>query len=186
MKNLLIILFSTFLLFFRCDKPVEPKTDHTHSQLIHSSGPAMNTAELNEIPKTAIKQISPIPIKIIKATLHKNNYSDHKDIKLTFKNIGKKNIKAIKFEWFCVNSFDEPANGRFFYGEGRFTENSIHLLNSNQSKTEFWEDFSTDADKIIEIRAYYITYTDGTKWELNDNINPLLLGNLEKYNSKSR
>ncbi|MET3029055.1 hypothetical protein ABXT06_20430 [Flavobacterium sp. UW10123] len=105
-------------------------------------------------------------IKIIKAKLVKNHYSNHKDIEITYKNLGKKNIKAIKFEWFCLNSFNEPAHGRHFYGEGRFRENSTELIKSNETKTQYWEDFSTDANEIIKTRAYYIVYQDGTIWEL--------------------
>jgi hypothetical protein len=179
MKNILIILFSTVLLFLKCGRPTEPKNKHHHSEftkplpLISTNSESIDSLTIQK----KILQIS--PIKITKATLLKNNYSDHKDIRITFKNMGKKNIKAIKFEWFCTNSFDEPANGRFFYGEGRFTENSIHLLKPNQSKTEFWEDFSTDADKIIKIRAFYIVYTDGTKWGTDNKFDSNLSDNTE-------
>ena len=101
--------------------------------------------------------------------ISENQYSDHKDIRFTYKNLGKKSIKAIKFEWYCVNSFEEPAaNGRNFYAEGRFTLNVVALIKSGHSKTEYWEDFSTDADKVVKIRAYYIVYTDGSKWRTSE------------------
>ncbi|MCR4032261.1 MULTISPECIES: hypothetical protein [Flavobacterium] len=182
MKNILIILFSTVLLFLKCGRPTEPKNKHHHSEFTKPTPLILTSSESIDSLTMQKKILQISPIKITKATLLKNSYSDHKDIQITFKNLGKKNIKAIRFEWFCTNSFDEPANGRYFYGEGRFTENSIHLLKPNQSKTEFWEDFSTDADKIIEIRPYYIVFTDGTKWELNEEFNHVLLKNLEKNN----
>nr|WP_294787026.1 hypothetical protein [uncultured Flavobacterium sp.] len=171
MKNLLILFLSTFLLFLKCNKPAEPKNQN-HSELTKPIRYENNTLETSQTGPIKIKKVS--PIKIIKATLHKSQYSNHKDIRVTFKNSGTKSIKAIKFEWFCINSFEEPANGRYFYGEGRFTENSVYLLKPNQEKTEFWEDFSTDADKITEIRAYYIVFTDGTKWELDEDLDSKL------------
>ncbi|HEU0126502.1 hypothetical protein [Flavobacterium sp.] len=180
MKNITIILLSTILLFFKCGKPTEPKCKHNHSEFKKPLHLTLANTELQDSLTTTKNTLQTSPIKITKATLLKNNYSDHKDITITFKNLGKKTIKAIKFEWFCSNSFDEPANGRYFYGKGRFTENSIHLLKPKQSKTEFWEDFSTDADKIIEIRPYYIVFTDGTKWELNEELNHVSLKSLEK------
>lgn len=104
-------------------------------------------------------------ITIVNASLSKNLYSDHKDIKIIIKNSGKKSIKALKLKWHCINSFEEPANGRNFYGEGTFQGNSTTLIKPGQIQTKTWEDFSTDANKIIKISAYYIVFTDGTKWE---------------------
>lgn len=179
MKNIMIILFSTVLLFFNCGKPTESKSKKYQSDLQSPSVKTLNLkSNKSTATKTCISQTS--PIKITEATLSKNLYSDHKDIRVTFKNTGKKSIKAIKFEWFCKNSFDEPANGRYFYGEGRFIQKSTHLLKHKQTKSEFWEDFSTDADKIIEIRAYYIVFADGTKWILNEELNREVFKKSEK------
>src|SRR6218665_1664091 len=177
MKNISILLLITMLLFLKCAKTTDSHNKHHHSELVNNSNITSTNFKSNDGFPTKNKLIS--PIKITNASLHKNNYSDHKDIKITFKNLGTKSIKAIKFEWFCTNSFDEPANGKYFYGEGRFTENSINILKPNQTRSEFWEDFSTDADKIIEIRAYYIVFTDGTKWELDEEFNHNLLKDIE-------
>ncbi|RED23835.1 hypothetical protein BD847_2908 [Flavobacterium cutihirudinis] len=106
------------------------------------------------------------PITIVKSSLSKNLYSDHKDIKIIFKNSGKKAIKAIKLEWQCLNSFNEHANGRNFYGEGTFEGKSTSLLKPGQIQIKTWEDFSTDASKITKVRANCIVFTDGTKWEI--------------------
>jgi hypothetical protein len=162
MKNILIFLFSSILIFSKCEKPEQTKKQSVEP----TTSNIKDTVSIkNDCPKIN-KDVS--PIKIIATKLLKNNYSHHKDIKLTFKNAGKKNIRAIKFEWFCKNAFDKPANGRYFYAEGRFTEKVIYSLKPGKSRTEFWEDFSTDADKITEIRAYYIVFADGTKWGSDD------------------
>ena len=106
------------------------------------------------------------PVKIISASLLKNQYSDHKDIKLTFKNTTPKNIKAIKFEWYCENVFDKPASGQFFFVKGITRGHTDVLLKSKKIESKIWEDFSTDAYTILAVRAYYIAFVDGTKWEL--------------------
>lgn len=162
MKNILILLFSSLLIFSKCEKPEKAK-----KQLVEpTSSIIKDTDSIKNDSLKSKKEVS--PIKITAATLLKNDYSHHRDLKLTFKNSGKKNIKAIKFEWFCKNAFDKPASGRYFYADGRFTEKVTSTIKPSQSRTEFWEDFSTDADKITKIRAYYIVFADGTKWGSDD------------------
>ncbi|WP_141248431.1 hypothetical protein [Flavobacterium sp. ACN6] len=163
MKNILILLFSTILLYSKCSTPQSnAKLNKSQITLIKNDSIKIKT----DSSLSDIKEIS--PINIIKAKLLENEYSHHKDIQITFKNSGKKSIKAIKFEWFCINSFDKPANGKYFYGEGRFTENFTSLIHPNHTKTKIWEDFSTDAYKITKIRVYYIVFNDGTKWGNDD------------------
>lgn len=106
------------------------------------------------------------PVKIISAKLLKNQYSDHKDIQLTYKNTTRKNIKAIKFEWYCENVFDKPASGQFFFVKGISRGHTDILLEPRKTTSKIWEDFSTDAHAIIAARAYLVVFTDGTQWEL--------------------
>jgi hypothetical protein len=106
------------------------------------------------------------PIKILSSKILPNQYSNHKDIRITYKNTTKKNIKAIKLEWYCENSFEEPAHGRFFYIQGKSSEVITKLITAGKSQSQIWEDFSTDANKIVKVRAYYVMFTDGTTWEL--------------------
>jgi len=162
MKNTVILFF--IFLFLSCN---ETKRKTVVSEETIKKNSNINPHDSIRAQSDTLKK-EKSSVKIISSTLMKNQYSDHKDIKIVFKNSGRKTIKAIKFEWFCLNSFDEPASGRFFYGEGRFTANSVHVIKPGQSKSEFLEDFSTDANKIITTRAYYIVYTDGSKWILHD------------------
>ncbi|MCD0471291.1 hypothetical protein [Flavobacterium sp. JAS] len=106
------------------------------------------------------------PVKIISAKLSKTQYSDHKDIKLLYKNVSNKNIKAIRFEWYCENGFEKPASGRSFFIKGKAEGYTDDLLKPHQSRSQIWEDFSTDANTIISARAYYVVFSDGTKWNL--------------------
>jgi hypothetical protein len=106
------------------------------------------------------------PVKIISAKLLKNAYSDHKDIQLIYKNISKKDIKAVRFEWYCENSFDKPASGRSFFVKGEYTGETTFLLKKQKTVSKIWEDFSTDANTIVTARPYEVIFTNGTKWKL--------------------
>jgi hypothetical protein len=106
------------------------------------------------------------PVKIISAKLHKTQYSDHQDIELIYKNVSSKDIKAIRFEWYCENAFDKPASGKNFFIQGKSDGYTATLLKSKQTRSQVWEDFSTDANTIISARTYFVVFSDGTKWEL--------------------
>ncbi|KRD12869.1 hypothetical protein ASE21_02870 [Flavobacterium sp. Root901] len=150
----------------RGSKPLQIETNNNYNVLENKD--SSNSVKGNFSNKSLQENSS---IKIIESKLIKNQYSDHRDIKIVFKNSGKKDIQAIKFEWYCENSFNEPANGRYFYGEGRFTGEITCLLKAGKSVTKVWEDFSTDANRIMNARAYYVVFTDGTKWKLNKSTN---------------
>lgn len=106
------------------------------------------------------------PVQIISSKLSDTQYSDHKDIKLTYKNVSKKSIKAIKFEWYCENALEKPASGRFFFVKGKSEGYSDILLKPKETRSQIWEDFSTDANKIIKARVHFVMFSNGTNWEL--------------------
>jgi hypothetical protein len=159
MKSILILLFGSVLILSKCSKTEQTKKQVTAPAISYAN--VIVTKKIDSL-RSLTTEVS--PIKIITAKLLKNEYSHHKDIRIIYKNLGKKDIKAIKFEWFCINSFDKPANGRYFFADGRFTEDVTSVIKSKHTKTQIWEDFSTDADKVTKIRAYYIVYADGTQW----------------------
>ncbi|KRB57734.1 hypothetical protein [Flavobacterium sp. Root186] len=171
MKKYFILAFVTLLLISGCSK-TQPKNigqvKPVYVQINNYHQPEEkenNTTSIkDDFLKTKNSKNS--PVTIVSTSLSRAQYSDHKDIKIVFKNSSKKNIQAIKLEWYCENSFDEPANGRYFYGKGRSTGEIAHLLKPGKVKSKIWEDFSTDANRIIKVRAYYVVFTDGTKWEL--------------------
>lgn len=170
MKKSVILMFSILLIISGCNK-AKQKNIAQH-KLTYSQVDLTNENHDNTIKKTVKedflnnKNAKDSPVKIVSSYLSRSQYSSHKDIRLTFKNSGKKNIQAIKFEWYCENSFDEPANGRYFYGEGRSTGEIAYVVKAGKTSSKIWEDFSTDANRIIKARAYYVVFTDGTKWQL--------------------
>ncbi len=166
MKTISLLIIT--ILFFNCTKQKQSSHSYTKNKKQHlteDNNILKDSSHFHKKDSTKENKKENIDIKIIRATIRESSYSDHKDIEIVFKNTGKKTIKAIKFEWSCVNSFDEPASGKYFYGEGNYQEKSAILLKPGQTQTEYWEDFSTDADKVTKIKATYIVYTDGTKME---------------------
>lgn len=171
MKKTLLVLFNSIIMFSGCKKkitkniaPEKPKFEQPIIQDLTTK---------NQNKKDSIKALfinnkndQHSPIKIVSSKLLPNQYSNHKDIKIIYKNVTKKDIKAIKLEWYCENSFNEPAHGKFFYIQGKSTENVTELLRAGSSQFQIWEDFSTDANKIIKARAFYVMFTDNTTWEL--------------------
>ena len=84
------------------------------------------------------------------ARLIKKEYSNYKDISITFKNVSNKKIEGIRFRWYGINAFNEPADmGSYGYSEGfgsGFTDNPISPGKSNTSE---WGISSKDGKKII-------------------------------------
>lgn len=139
---------------YQVNKQIDPQNDLSPSDSTKQS--FLNTKDCKESP-----------IKIISSKLLKNQYSDHKDIKLIYKNVSKKKIGAIRFEWYCENAFNKPASGKFFFIKGK-SEGYTHLaINTRQTRSQIWEGFSTDAKTIISARAYFVTFSDGTTWKLH-------------------
>lgn len=164
---LLIILIATSCINKNKKAYVEVKNRINHQEVTHQ-------IEEKKISETdSIKQsfldtlnIKESPIKIISYRLLRNQYSDHKDIKLTYKNVSKKRIGAIRFEWYCENSFNKPASGKFFFVKGKAEGESNIILKPGKTGTKIWEDFSTDAQTIISVRANFVAFSDGTDWNL--------------------
>lgn len=137
---------------------------HTYGELLTNNTNPKDSIKQTFLNNTNEKQS---PVKITASKLFYNQYTNHKDIKIAYKNISKKDIQAMKIEWYCENSFNEPAHGKFFYIQGKSSENITRLLKAGAARSQLWEDFSTDANTIIKVRAYYVLFTDGTTWTLN-------------------
>ncbi|HET9430456.1 MAG TPA: hypothetical protein VFO70_04730, partial [Chitinophagaceae bacterium] len=83
---------------------------------------------INELPNTIEKSISDsreeygvramydtaglylAPVKVLSAKFVTKEYSNYKDISLSYKNVSGKKIEAIRFRWYGENSFNEPAD----------------------------------------------------------------------------
>lgn len=168
MKKTLLVLFN-LMIILGCKKktsnsiiPKKPELEQTNFKNL----PAKNKKDSIKQLFTNNKNELHSPVKIVSYKLLPNQYSNHKDIQIVYKNATRKDIEAIKFEWYCENSFKEPAHGKYFYIQGKSREDVSELLKAGRIETRIWEDFSTDANKIIKARAYFVIFADGTTWEL--------------------
>jgi hypothetical protein len=108
---------------------------------------------------------------IKKARFVSEEYSNYKSVQLSYTNKTGKKIKAIKFKWYGINSFNEPADcgnySEIGFGGG-FDDDGLGI---NKSTTSTWDVLSNDGDKIVKAWAYQISFEDGTNWKSETNSN---------------
>lgn len=108
------------------------------------------------------------PIKIMSARLVEREYSNYKDMRLTYKNVSDKPVSAIRFKWYGLNSFNEPADMGSAFSQrgfgGGFTDDR---LSPGKSDSGTWEIMSKDGKKVVLAWPYEVAFEDGTKWEIN-------------------
>lgn len=104
------------------------------------------------------------PIKVTKARFVEKDYSNYKDIQLTYKNVSGKDIEAIRFNWTGLNAFGEPADVGSVYGDvgGGFIDTK---LRAGKTTTSTWSILSRDGKKVTKAWAREVVFSDGTKWE---------------------
>ena len=106
------------------------------------------------------------PVKVLKARLFTEEYSTFRDISLTFKNVSGKKIEGIRFRWYGLNVFGDPADmgTSLFEGFGNgFTDD---ILYPNQTTSASWDINSGNAKKIVLAWPYEVVFSDGEKWEI--------------------
>ena len=108
------------------------------------------------------------PVVVTSAKFVTKEYSNYKDVSLSFKNVSDKKISAIRFKWYGENSFNEAADmGGLRNGwGGGFTDDAIRVGAKDYAT---WSVLSRDGKKILIAYPYEVAFEDGTKWELNPN-----------------
>lgn len=155
---MLLIIIATI---YSCDSK-EPKKIDDYSiddqiAIRKISDSFMNNAKEKNAMDTINQSSS--PIKILKSKLIPHDeYTDYKDIELTFKNVSNKKIIGIKFRWYCKNVFGEVADNG---DSGGVTDKSIA---PNKTMTLQWGLLSKDAKKIINVKVIEVVFDDETKW----------------------
>jgi hypothetical protein len=106
------------------------------------------------------------PVKVLSARIVRQEYSTYRNVYLKYKNISGKTISAIKFNWYGVNAFNEPADlgnpVAAGFGAG-FTDD---LLKPGRSEGSTWDVLSRDAKKIQLAWPIEVSFSDGTSWKL--------------------
>jgi hypothetical protein len=172
MKKLILILISLCLLTF-C-------TNRNSAEYIAAKEKARLDSILNEIKKSdridSMKSQSIknalfdtlglsiySPIQVTSSRFVKKDYSNFKDLEFTFKNISDKKVDGIRFRWYGVTAFGEPADmgGTFDgFGNGEINES----INPGKSRTVQWAISSSNGKRIVKVWPYEVAFEDGTKW----------------------
>ena len=108
------------------------------------------------------------PVKILNARLVKKEYSNYRDIQLTYKNVSAKKIEGIKFEWYGTNAFKEPADMGNTMLEGFGGGFSDDVLRPKESTTSTWSILSRDGKKVVIAWPTEVAFSDGSSWKLKD------------------
>lgn len=124
-------------------------------------------SRVNDIYATALYDTvgsASSPIQVLSYKLVEKEYSNYKDVSLTYKNVSSKPVAAVRFRWHGLNAFGEPADmGGSVEGFGAgFDDNTI---NPGKKKSGTWSISSRDAKTITKAWPYEIVFSDGTKWK---------------------
>lgn len=110
--------------------------------------------------------ISQAPVKVLSAKLVTQEYSNSKDIRLTWKNVSGKKVAAIRFKWYGLNAFGEPADmggSAVIKGiGGGFADRSLAPGKTDSGE---WSIMSKDGKKVVMAWPYEVAFEDGTKWK---------------------
>jgi hypothetical protein len=107
------------------------------------------------------------PVKVMISRLVRKEYSNYKDISLTYKNVSGKKITAIRFKWYGEDAFGNPADMGGSFAEGFGGGFDDEGLGIGRSKTGEWGILSNRGKKIIAAWPTEVVFADGSKWELN-------------------
>jgi len=163
-----IILFYILFYIISCVSKEKKITDYSpeeQSRIMEIKDSLMESFEKKSLFDTI--GLSNAPVKVLSARLVKQEYSNYKDISITYKNVSKKRIEAIRFRWYGINAFNEPADmGSYGLTKGFGSGFDDNPLSPGKSKTGEWSILSNDGKKVILAWPYEVVFKDGTKWEL--------------------
>ena len=194
-------------LFLSCTNETELKKENQSTSAIKSENYSQETSDLeikirakkitdsliSSATKSALFDTAGLhtsPVKVTKSYLYQEEYSNYKNISLTYKNNSRKKIEAIKFRWYGEDAFGEPADmGSYGITEGfggGFTDDALGV---GKVRTSSWEILSSRAKKIILAWPTEVIFSDGIKWDIrnvDENLRSIdTVSGLTKYKFKS-
>lgn len=113
-------------------------------------------------------EIKKAPVKIISCKYIQDSTSTSKHIEIFYKNVSNKNIVAVRFKWYGLNIYGEPADAGGMDGFGGGS--SEQHVKPNEEVGVTWDIYSRNGNTIKGCRPEVVIFEDGTKWSLK-NIN---------------
>ena len=108
--------------------------------------------------------VSTAPVKIKTVYLFDEDNS-YRSINIEYTSMSDNPISGIRFAWYGVDAFNEPADmgGTIERGFGHGTID--HTLHPHETKTATFNMNSRDAKKVLQCWPDKVGFIDGTKWE---------------------
>lgn len=111
--------FGFILLITSCTSPDSNSTLSDTDSLDGMTAAEWKTKFMDSLDKDITKKIyfnftdsdlAKAPVKVLSARPVEKEYSNYKDIRLSWKNVSNKTISAIKFRWSGINAFGEKCS----------------------------------------------------------------------------
>lgn len=165
-----LILFTGFLLLGACN---EAATEKSSSSMDDAAKQRFKDSFVNAEMKKITRNIAfdttglyTAPVIITSFKSVKQEYSNYRNVRASWKNISGKTIAGLRFRWYGVNAFNEPAEfGISSDGIGQGFSDSP--LGSGKSDSGEWSVLSKDLKKLVIFYPYEVAFDDGSKWTLN-------------------
>lgn len=183
MKTLLLRITASLLLAITSCEQAKPKSELQKKMELDSFTRAKYGESADEHVKKMVNAdmkkalldtagLYSAPVKVLSARIVRQEYSTFRNVYLKYRNVSKKTISAIKFNWYGVNAFNEPADlGNSFaagFGAG-FTDD---ILKPGRSEGSTWDVLSRDAKKIELAWPTEVSFADGSSWKLRYSQSP--------------
>jgi hypothetical protein len=164
----------TFLAFFiltlyiqSCNTQQEPKTKTPEEQAEFNHIKDSIMADVNKTVAVKLSDTTGIylaPVKVLEAKIVQEEYSNYRNVYLRWKNVSDKKISSIRFSWYGLNAFGEPADLGNSYSSGLGGGFDDDGLGIGKTSSGTFSILSRDAKKIKYAWANEIAFADGTIW----------------------
>jgi hypothetical protein len=161
LANLFLISISAF---FSCQDETKRVYTPEEEVKVEKLKDSLYTKIKTDIALSDTPKVDNSPVLILSAKPSQKEYSNYKDITLSWKNVNGKTITGIRFQWRGLNAFGEPADmGGMLDGMGGgFTDET---LKAGRKGYGTFGILSKDLKKVVKAWASEVAFEDGSKWK---------------------
>lgn len=108
--------------------------------------------------------VSAAPVRLLHAELVPASGSNKTNLAVSWSNTGIKPVSAVRFHWYGLNAFGEPAEMGGNVAAGFGSGYVDRKLAPGAKDSDTWPINSRDAKKVVMVWPYEIVFEDGSKW----------------------
>lgn len=156
------------LIILSCNSKTESHLSSAESREIDRKADSMAKATISEVTRSVYFDTVGVdvgPVRVLSSRVVRKEYSTYKDVALSYKNVSDKKISAIRFRWYGVNAFNEPADMGTSMEPGFGSGFDDTGLRPGKISSGQWNVLSRDAKKVVKAWAYEVAFEDGTSWK---------------------